>query len=405
MHVAIVVQRFGKNIEGGAETHARLLAEQLVKTLRWQVTVFATSSQDAQTWQPISPSGTEVTAEGIFIHRFRVRQLRSPILFRLFDFLIAWLLKRRGLQSHVGRPGSWERYWFRLHGPNCPDLVDSLRRTQELFDAVVCFTCESFLTSVGMEGINRKIILVPMLFDEKFAYFKSTRRVVDAASHIAVNSEEELSLLRRIYPLQAQKARILAIGVEAAADNATEAGTISDLPETFVLYLGKISRPKQVDKLLRNFETFKRERVENDLHLVLAGKLESGFQIPDAPYFHYVGFVSDQEKLHLIRRAMCVLNSSPLENHSLIALEALAMGVPILGNEVSETLRYYMKWAPTVFGYRNEAGFIRQLNELTAINWQEDAVRKAQVEQSRRWVLETFSWTKVTDQFDHWLKS
>lgn len=403
MHVAIVVQRYGDGVVGGAETHARLLAEHLAVQLKWQVSVFTTTAKDYLTWKPDFAPGTEISNEGILVHRFRVRKTRSLGFFRGFNALFSWWLKIRGINPKTKKPGLLEKLWYRLQGPYCPDLVDSLRRSQEGFAGIIYFTYLYYPTVFGMEGIRTKRIIIPTLHEERPAYFYSTRKALEQADHIAVNSEEELSLLRRIYPTQARKAQVLAIGLNEAAFLEPAEVNIADLPETYVLYLGRISKGKQVDKLIRHFETFKRVRVENDLHLVLAGQVEPGLQIPDAPFLHYLGFVSDQEKISLIRKAACIVNSSPLESLSLITLEALALGIPILINELSETLRYYMKWAPSVFGYRNESTFISQLSEITSINWREDPVRRAQLDQSRQWVMETFSWTKVIDQLQSWL--
>ena len=69
--IAIVVQRYGLEINGGAEYHARLIAERLSQ--HFAVEVFTTTARDYVTWAHHYPEGGK-TLNGIPVNRFRVQK-------------------------------------------------------------------------------------------------------------------------------------------------------------------------------------------------------------------------------------------------------------------------------------------------------------------------------------------
>jgi hypothetical protein len=71
--LAVVVQRYGADINGGAELHARYIAEHLAS--RHEVHVLTTCARDYVTWRNELPAGVEVV-NGISVHRFPVNRER-----------------------------------------------------------------------------------------------------------------------------------------------------------------------------------------------------------------------------------------------------------------------------------------------------------------------------------------
>ncbi len=65
--IAVVVQRYGQEVNGGAELHARWLAEQL--TDLGKVHVFTTCAVDYYTWANYYPTGDSQIA-GVNVSRF-----------------------------------------------------------------------------------------------------------------------------------------------------------------------------------------------------------------------------------------------------------------------------------------------------------------------------------------------
>ena len=60
--------------------------------------------------------------------------------------------------------------------------------------------------------------------------------------------------------------------------------------------------------------------------------------LPEEPYVRFAGLLSDRERLEALEAATVVICPSPYESLSLLALEALAVGTPVLVNARSAVL-------------------------------------------------------------------
>jgi hypothetical protein len=75
MKIAVVVQRYGADINGGAELHARYIAERLARHAT--VEVFTTCAKDYITWKNELAAGEE-KVHGVTVRRFPVSSPRNP---------------------------------------------------------------------------------------------------------------------------------------------------------------------------------------------------------------------------------------------------------------------------------------------------------------------------------------
>jgi glycosyltransferase involved in cell wall biosynthesis len=101
-----------------------------------------------------------------------------------------------------------------------------------------------------------------------------------------------------------------------------------------VLYGGRIDPGKGCEELVEYFSTYARDG--GDATLALMGvKLMS---LPEAPFIRFAGLLSDRERAQALEAATVVVCPSPYESLSLMALEALAAGTPILVNARSPVL-------------------------------------------------------------------
>ncbi len=114
MKLAVVVQRYGAQINGGAELHARYIVELLAK--HHTVEVLTTCASDYVTWRNEIAAGTE-TLRGVPIRRFPVSQERVPEQFA------------RDSVQVFDRPHSIadELAWLDSEGPTSPALIAHLR--------------------------------------------------------------------------------------------------------------------------------------------------------------------------------------------------------------------------------------------------------------------------------------
>jgi hypothetical protein len=77
---AFVTPRYGREIVGGAEMAARMIAERLVSQLGWSVEIFTTRAKDIVTWANEYPEGDE-ELNGVRVHRFTVARGRPDHFF------------------------------------------------------------------------------------------------------------------------------------------------------------------------------------------------------------------------------------------------------------------------------------------------------------------------------------
>src|SRR6185436_15819581 len=125
--LGVVVQRYGAEINGGAELHARYIAERLARHA--DVEVVTTCARDYVSWRNEWRPGPE-TVNGVAVRRFPVRHERRPEEFG-----------RRSRRVFAERHSiADELAWLESEGPASPALVDYLASPQAGFDFVVLFS-------------------------------------------------------------------------------------------------------------------------------------------------------------------------------------------------------------------------------------------------------------------------
>ena len=135
MKLAIAVQRYGADINGGAELHARYVAERLARHA--DVEVVTTCARDYVTWRNERPVGVE-QVNGISVRRFPVAHERDANHFgrqsrRVFDQQhsiadeLAWL-DSEGPASPVFTNSNIRSSTSLLISIPTPAAVDALRR-------------------------------------------------------------------------------------------------------------------------------------------------------------------------------------------------------------------------------------------------------------------------------------
>lgn len=118
--------------------------------------------------------------------------------------------------------------------------------------------------------------------------------------------------------------KIVVVPHFSSHENRQETGG-ADIGEKYVLYSGRISKEKGVDKLVKIFKELP------EINLYLAGKIEDGLEIPKLKNIKHLGFLNAHELQRYIQNSLFVVSPSKLlETFGLAALEALAMGKPFI---------------------------------------------------------------------------
>lgn len=315
--IAIVVQRYGTEIGGGAEYHARLVARMLAEWYR--VEVWTTTALDYVTWKPAYPKGWE-TIEDIPVNRFDVLQERCPQRF-------GDLQKRIQNGEHAL---ALEREWMHEQGPLVPHLLDALDSVRKDYRWILFFSYRYYHAYYGIQRFSSQALLVPTVEHDDVIEWPLFRDPLACPAGIFYNTEEERDLLRLV-----SRGRLAApgvvVGVGSEIPPQAEPGPVAGhAAGSFLLYLGRIDPNKGVMELMEHHLRFLEESGRSDPVLLLAGK--SVLPIPEHRGIRHLGFVSEEEKYHALRSCMALAMPSPYESLSMVTLEAWAMGRPVLAN-------------------------------------------------------------------------
>jgi glycosyltransferase involved in cell wall biosynthesis len=129
---------------------------------------------------------------------------------------------------------------------------------------------------------------------------------------------------------------VVGVGSEIPATvDAARARQKFGLQNPFVIYVGRIDANKGCAELFDFFTRYAGTSTR-PLDLVLIGT--PVLQIPKHPRIRHLGYVSDQDKFDAMAAAEALVMPSYYESLSMVALEAWALGRPVLANARCDVL-------------------------------------------------------------------
>jgi glycosyltransferase involved in cell wall biosynthesis len=322
--IGIVVQRYGAEINGGAEQHARYVAEHLSRHV--SVEVLTTCATDYITWQNALNAGPE-TVNGVPVRRFPVVRERDPEEFaRHSDRVFG---QEHSLDDELA--------WLESEGPTSPALIEHIRTHDADFDFFIFFSFRYYHAYHGIRAVPAKAILVPTAERDSALGLAMFTPVFRAVRAVMYNSFEERALIQTVSANQEVPGVVVGIGSEIPLhSSAIRFRQKFNLRERFAIYIGRIDENKGCAELFDYFQRYARMLVEG-LHLVLIGT--PVIPIPQHPRIHHLGFVGDQDKFDALSAADLLIMPSYFESLSMVALEAWALGKPVLANGRCDVLR------------------------------------------------------------------
>lgn len=343
MKVAVVVQRYGADINGGAELHARYLAEHLARHV--QVEVLTTCAKDYITWANEFPAG--VSHEGaVDVRRFAVARARDPRDFGDWS-------KRVFATSHSVND---ELAWLEAEGPASPALVRYIAEHEADYDYVLFFSFRYYHAFHGARAVPGKAILVPTAERDEALGLSVFAPVLRGVRACMYNSPEERALLQAVAGTDSVPGVVVGIGSEVP-EHASGARfrERTGIEGRTAIYIGRIDENKGCAEL---FDYWKRysEVTPGGLTLVLVG--HPVLPVPSHPRIRHLGFVSDQEKYDALAAAEFLVMPSYFESLSMVALEAWAMGKPVLANGKCDVLRGQASRSNAGLYYENYPEFV-----------------------------------------------
>ncbi|MDX6645803.1 MAG: hypothetical protein QOK40_1530 [Miltoncostaeaceae bacterium] len=377
--VAFVVQRYGTEVNGGAELEARSLAELLRDDA--DVTVLTTCALDYRTWADHYPPG-ETAVNGVRVLRFPVDGPRDEAA---FEALSARVL------GGAERGPEVERRWMAAQGPRCSGLVAHLAEDPSRYDVVVVVTYLYAHAHDVLPLVAERAILVPTLHEDPPIVLGIYDAVFAAPRLLVFNSEEERELARRRFGVGDDRARVVGLAVDPPPPDADGARFRErhGVGRPYALCVGRIDPSKGSAELLAHHERYVAASRGDGLDLVMLGR--SVMDLPERRWLHAPGFVSEEDKHDALAGAACVVLPSPYESLSIAMLEAWSHGVPTVANAASPVLVGQSRRSNGGLWYGDAAEYALCLALLA----QRPPLAMAIGRQGRRHVEQRLSWERV----------
>lgn len=405
MKIAFIVQRYGTEILGGSEYHCRLIAERLAE--RHQVEVLTSCARDYITWQNEYAEGTD-RVRGVTVRRFPTTHVRDLASFNEFS-------ERIFTSKHTRQD---EMEWLRRQGPWMPALTEHLERHHHQYDVLIFFTYLYAPTVMGIRVAPSKSLLVPTAHDEPAIRLGIYRDVFAAAAGIVWNTAVERRFVSSTFQLRTLVEDVVGCGVdlpegEAITDQSDREHVAPPSREAlaphlegsanafrrrhrlhgpFALYGGRIDRGKGCEELLEYFQTYRAAGGEATLAL-MGTKL---MPLPDDPHVRFAGLLPDAERLHALEAAAVVVVPSPYESLSLLALEAFAVGTPVLANARSEVLVDHCRQSNAGLYYEDRWEFTEALTLLM----RDAQLRHALGQNGKAYVNRNYKWGTILAKYE-----
>jgi len=380
MKTAFIVQRYGLEINGGAELHCRWMAEHMRR--HWDVEVLTTRAYDYITWKNHYPEGT-TEVNGVPVRRFSVSKTRNPVRFgRLQNFIFE--------NEHKE---SDELAWLDEEGPTSPDLVRFLRTREADYDAFIFFSYRYYHSYHGIRTLPDKSVLVPTAERDPVIHLKIFKDLFRLPRAFIYNSEEEREMIQTVSGNTGVPGLVVGVGTVVPAETSAERFREKHgLAGPYIIYVGRIDENKGCPELFDFFLRFKAQ-TRSPLKLVLIGN--SVLKIPAHPDIIPLGFLPEQDKFDGFAGAEALVMPSFFESLSMVTLEAWALGRPVLANARCDVLQGQCRRSNGGLYYASYGEFREALNLLLG----SERLRAALGANGRAYFYANYTWDIIESKY------
>jgi len=400
--LAFIVQRYGLEVNGGAEYHCRVIVEKLKDI--YEIEVLTSCAKDYTTWNDEYESGTSVIND-VTVHRFPSANPRDRKNFRLIS---RKLKKRKTYQKLLRSLGLLDFYekiipskitdddyrkWVQYQGPYLPQLIDYLKVEHQNYDALIFFTYLYYPTIEGIKIAPEKSILIPTAHDEAPIYFPFFKQFFNTPKAILYNTLSEQRFVNRLFGNNNIYATIAGIGIDAHnPEHPVDLKSILKTSGEYLLYVGRVDAFKGC-QMLCNYLLKYNSNADRPVKLVLVGQVI--MPVPVNEHIITLGFVSDDVKITLMQNARALIIPSFYESLSLVTLESMAYGVPVIANEKCEVLKDHIDNSKAGFLFGDYESFKTDLD--IAFNPYEDLSEMSK--NAKAYVAQNYTWDATIEKY------
>jgi glycosyltransferase involved in cell wall biosynthesis len=378
--IAVVVQRYGQSINGGAELHARYIAEHLARHA--QVEVLTTCASDYVTWRNELPAGVE-QVNGISVRRFKVKHERDPLVFgkrsdRVFQ-------QRHSLGDELD--------WLDAEGPTSPALVEYIAKHAADYDYCLFFSYRYYHAYYGARAAGTKAILVPTAERDATIGLSIFQPLFRSVRAVMYNSPEERAMIQAVSGNHDVPGVVVGIGSDVPANpQAARFRQKYNVRGPFAIYVGRIDQNKGCNELFEFFQGYLKDPA-GKLSLVLIGN--TLLPIPDHPRIRHLGFVNDTDKFDAMAAAELLVMPSYYESLSMVALEAWALGKAVLANGKCDVLKGQCIRSNAGLFYETCPEFVGTLEALEQNRWLTGSLGR----NGRQYFRDNYDWPVIERKY------
>ena len=376
MKVAFIIQRYGTEIVGGAEFYVRAVAERLCKY--HDIEILTTCAKDYHTWRNEYKDGVE-NVNGVAIRRFKNSKERDIKLHQIFE--------EKVFRNAHNKDD--EIKWVEGQGPYCRDLIRYIDKNRDNYDCFVFFTFRYYPSYYGIDLVGNKSLLVPFAENDPALNLEITEDTFRAAKGIIYSTPEEKELINKRVVSSRDKAlwELIGLGVEVPSGFED-----SEEVDDYIFYLGRIDGSKGCHKLFEYY--LKAEKELQDIpELLLAGY--AAIDIPKDKKIRYLGFIPENRKFSLLKNAKFLIMPSPYESLSIVTLESLASGTPVLVNGECDVLKGHCIRGNAGLWYQNYDEFVECIRYLSSY----ENLRKKMGVNGKRYIEANYSWAQLEKKY------
>jgi len=380
MKIRAVVQRWGPDVAGGAESFCRSLTTRLARRGH-DVQVITSTATDYLTWKPAHTAGTS-TEEGVEVVRLQPRFLRDPERFAHLDQRVSFAERPLAPSAQLD--------WLLLEGPTLDGLERELRRPADI-TTFYTYLYPTTATGISLASPFGPTLVHPTAHSEPQLNLQIFDSMFDHTDMFVVSTPEEAELIEARSRGRA-RVELLGIGVDpidtAAAGLPDAAGG-----RPYVTVVGRVDPAKGSMEAVRYFAEYKK-RNPGHLALVIVG--EQTTEIPAHPDVIVTGFIEQAARDSIMSNALVLIQPSWFESFSLVLAEAWTAGVPALVQRNCAATAGQVSRSGGGLLYHDYASFEASLGMLL----ESKPTRHSLGESGREFVAHNYSWDTVLDRYE-----
>ncbi len=377
--ICFVVQRYGVEVNGGAELLCRQLAEHLLEKYQ-DVHVLTSKALEYTTWEDFYKEENEIV-NGVKVHRFSVSHPRVQSEFNKIN--------DRFMNGELPREEELE--WLDRQGPAVPALIEYIREHKDDYDVFIFCTYLYYPIVMGISEVAEKSIMIPNAHDEPFLRMKIYDNVFLKPRAFFFNTEEERQLIHKKYHNENIPSLLGGAGVDVpdSVDGARFRKKYG--LRDYIIYVGRLDEGKNCSEMFRFFREYKKTH-ENDLKLVTLGK--AAMPLPQDENIINLGFVSDEDKFDGIAGAKMLWLPSVFESLSIVVLEAMSLHTPVIVNGKCPVLKGHCLKSNGAFYYDRYEEFVKEVEFYMFNNTLTEAICR----NAYQYVKENYQWDIIIEK-------